>query len=423
MDTYDIILSAASNPTNIVFTSIIIGIIAIGLLLTLFQRCENIRFFLPSFAISVGIFGTFWGIFLGLAAFDPLHISESIPPLLEGMKTAFFTSLCGMAASLLLKLIYNFAEDSKSKGSSDPVKCLQNIESSSLSMKDSIVSLENTIQGCFKSDEEYSLVSQVKLIRQEIIDGRRDTKFAFEEFAKHFSSMASESLVKELQMVVDKFNDMLNDLVSQSFQDLKNSTERLNLWQSEYKDTIESNNQYLKDLLHLLSELEKSHQKTFERLDTLSEHFAVIEKNLSSITVSSSILEEHSTALSTQNTILQASIDEIRKAGEQAAQVVPEISQKMTTIISQIEALQAETNTFVQNTVKELKENSIELNEASTKQIQAIEEALASELTKSLSSFAGAMASLSGKFVEDYTPLTNRLRELVRMTERIDNAL
>ena len=42
-------------------------------------------------------------------------------------------------------------------------------------------------------------------------------------------------------------------------------------------------------------------------------------------------------------------------------------------------------------------------------------------LNTSLSSLAGQLASLSNKFAEDYTPLTNRLRDVVQIAERIGN--
>ena len=48
--------------------------------------------------------GTFGGIMYGLWIFNVEQIDLSIPQLLEGLKTAFLTSIAGMLASLLLKL-------------------------------------------------------------------------------------------------------------------------------------------------------------------------------------------------------------------------------------------------------------------------------------------------------------------------------
>lgn len=57
----------------------------------------------PSIVSTLGVFGTFLGITIGLAGFDVNDLTRSIPILLGGLKTAFYTSLCGMGGSLLLR--------------------------------------------------------------------------------------------------------------------------------------------------------------------------------------------------------------------------------------------------------------------------------------------------------------------------------
>lgn len=57
---------------------------------------------LPSIVSTLGVLGTFLGITKGLLSFDTSDLDASIPLLLDGLKTAFFTSLLGMAGSLIL---------------------------------------------------------------------------------------------------------------------------------------------------------------------------------------------------------------------------------------------------------------------------------------------------------------------------------
>lgn len=57
----------------------------------------------PSIVSTLGVFGTFLGITIGLAGFDVNDLTRSIPILLGGLKTAFYTSLCGMGGSLILR--------------------------------------------------------------------------------------------------------------------------------------------------------------------------------------------------------------------------------------------------------------------------------------------------------------------------------
>ena len=57
----------------------------------------------PAVLISLGIFGTFLGIALGLSAFDETAIQESIPNLLNGLKTSFWSSICGIFFAVVIK--------------------------------------------------------------------------------------------------------------------------------------------------------------------------------------------------------------------------------------------------------------------------------------------------------------------------------
>lgn len=57
---------------------------------------------LPALISTLGVIGTFLGITVGLIAFNSNDLDRSIPLFLDGLRTAFFTSLLGMAGSLIL---------------------------------------------------------------------------------------------------------------------------------------------------------------------------------------------------------------------------------------------------------------------------------------------------------------------------------
>lgn len=81
---------------------------------------------LPSLISTLGVLGTFLGITKGLLSFDTTDLDNSIPKLLDGMKTAFFTSLVGMIGSLILNRIVSHKFDI-SKQPSDTDKAANNI--------------------------------------------------------------------------------------------------------------------------------------------------------------------------------------------------------------------------------------------------------------------------------------------------------
>lgn len=88
---------------------------SIGALITKQRWIEQ----LPSMISTLGVLGTFAGITIGLLYFDTEHLDASIPLLLSGLKTAFFTSLAGMIGSLFLSRQVNAALDEKDGGMSD----------------------------------------------------------------------------------------------------------------------------------------------------------------------------------------------------------------------------------------------------------------------------------------------------------------
>ena len=64
--------------------------------------------------VSLGVLGTFVGIAIGLFHFDVTHLKESMPILLEGLKTAFITSGIGIFFSIVIS-IYKPKKENKSE--------------------------------------------------------------------------------------------------------------------------------------------------------------------------------------------------------------------------------------------------------------------------------------------------------------------
>ena len=65
--------------------------------------------------VSVGVLGTFVGIFIGLQGFNPSDIVNSVNDILVGLKTAFFTSIVGMSVSTILSISQKLKGDSENK--------------------------------------------------------------------------------------------------------------------------------------------------------------------------------------------------------------------------------------------------------------------------------------------------------------------
>ena len=114
---------------------------------------------LPSLISTLGVLGTFLGITIGLLHFDTADLNASIPHLLEGLKTAFFTSLAGMIGSLFLSRTVSRLYDKLDKGTSDINIAAAQITQAVNQMCQTIV--QNTQQQTSVQSAFYNTVNQV----------------------------------------------------------------------------------------------------------------------------------------------------------------------------------------------------------------------------------------------------------------------
>lgn len=99
------------NTQSVSSAILILMVLACALGLFFTKQAKQVEFvnYVPTLLTTMGIFGTFLGIVLGLLDFNQLDIEASIPPLLEGLKTAFITSLAGILLSLVFKTASTFS--------------------------------------------------------------------------------------------------------------------------------------------------------------------------------------------------------------------------------------------------------------------------------------------------------------------------
>lgn len=94
------------DPVNLIFVVIIV-------ILAIIDQKTKKDF--KSQIVSVGVLGTFVGIFIGLQNFNPEDIINSVNDILIGLKTAFFTSIVGMSVATILSIAEKLRQDTESK--------------------------------------------------------------------------------------------------------------------------------------------------------------------------------------------------------------------------------------------------------------------------------------------------------------------
>ena len=167
---------------------------------TLIEKRRLINQF-PSSISTLGVLFTFIGITVGLVGFDTSDLDSSIPLLLDGLKTAFVTSILGMLGSMVLSNIINSKFDNTDKGVSD-INIAAGLITKSLSDMSSanIESLKLLLQ---QQEKQLKLVELIHNDNSEIVN------ILSESSNSQYNEILLEtnSIIKELSATVVSIKD------------------------------------------------------------------------------------------------------------------------------------------------------------------------------------------------------------------------
>lgn len=263
---------SAVNVTN-TFIYLIVLIFFLACILALFFRRSKFINYAATLMTSLGILGTFIGIVIGLLGFDTSNIDGSIPNLLEGLKTAFITSICGLIGAIAFNFLDAIIfQNIKRKDQDNVIEAVtpEHILSCLEAQKDALIGMGTTMEGVHASlsgNEEGSLIGQFKMLRadlsgmaqqtsllRELTDSVKDFSVAhtshqevfenrlfvaLQEFADMLSKSATEQIIEALKIVIEDFNKNLTEQFGENFKALDESVKKLVVWQEQYKEQVE----------------------------------------------------------------------------------------------------------------------------------------------------------------------------------------
>lgn len=340
---------------------------------------------IPTVFTTLGVLGTFVGIYFGLRKFDVNNITSSIPTLLDGLKTAFTTSIWGISLSLIFgKTSQIVLRSVEMKAPPKPTDELAALQEMTLILKDSkdqnhsnfntlnrslvgdtddslstqLVKLRNQftelerkydkqyktlekIQQAIGGDGETSLLTQIQKLRAEQNEYSKEAKKnidwivesmnknnelisrKFDEFSDLLARSNTETLVEVMKRATEEFNAqmsaLIEKLVQENFQELNNSVQRMNQWQQENKEMIQS---------------------LTDQFRNVSNEFAITAKAIKEIT-------ENTTKLTDKNSHLTKLIEELQKVmidDTKFQEIVSKLSSTVETIKKNTEAFDETTN-------------------------------------------------------------------------------
>jgi hypothetical protein len=375
----------------------------------------------PEILTTLGIFGCFTGIALALLDFDTKNINESVPQLLEGVKTAFWASVTGVLGALTIKFRHRFSKEPIQNSEGEP---------KSASLEDVVFAI-NTLRRSITGENDSSLISQMKLLRQEQNDHSILLRKSLDAFAEKVSELGSKALIEALKEVIRDFNNQLNEQFGENFKQLNLAVEKLVLWQQQYKEELDKLQTVQKqgaedlsrsaaifnDLVTKSMAYTLSAESLSKLLQTFESQYSILKESqeaLSAVLISMKEVEPSFTAklndLSEVFSIGTKSITvhvqtQIKDLGNQLKLNNDAMAELVKRMVPEI---QNQVNKQILESQKQLTEN-----------FAALDKNLEEELRKSLNTLGQQLTSLSEKFVQDYSPLTERLREIVNISKGV----
>jgi hypothetical protein len=429
---------------------------------------------------SLGIFGTFLGIAVGLLFFDPEDIDGSVTALLGGMKIAFISSVMGLFGYLWLNYKIEDIGDNQDTGLGDLLYEMnqgnQVIADKLDTINSSVTKLDSSITG----ENDGSLLSQILLLRTNLNDKFGDLINQFQKFAKLQAENNTKALVTAIQEVIGDFNAKINEQFGENFKELNAAVGDLVTWQDNYKDILDKSIEQFeisvksidrsKSMLEVIEERYETNMKVNEDIKVVLESiqsetndlenkmenfsglaksakdaFPVIEENLNSLTsgfsnkvnesiesVTSYIKDQNDEAVKVMTNIEDATKDTINSLNKNTESAMKMMAESVETSSNSITSASEKMRESVGRSIDEVtdkieigfKESLTNVNQLQQQiatnmenNIVQMDDALRQELEKSLQSLGSQLASLSQKFVDDYGDLTNKMRTVVTMAE------
>ncbi|WP_426336979.1 hypothetical protein ACN9MY_06125 [Pseudoduganella sp. R-31] len=371
----------------------------------------------PEVLTTVGIFGCFLGIAVALLKFDAAHVSSSVPELLEGVKTAFWASVSGVFGSLAIRFRHHFQKTPIQQSEGAP-------KSANL---DDVVGALQSLQKSLSGQEDGSLLSQLKLMRSDQSDQLQALRSSFENFANKMAADNSKALIEALKEVIRDFNAKISEQFGDNFKQLNAAVEKLVIWQQQYRDELDKLQEVQRSSAEDLRKSAAGLSVAAERAEAYTETAAALETLLHGLAQQYKLIEHSQQSLATVLIEMKdvapqfaAKLDELADSMKLGvARVQGDVSEIVRNFGSLTQSSSAEMKQLLTDTIKKSQKD---VNDELLKSLDTIrqgvitlDKGLNEELTKSLETLGQQLASLSEKFVADYSPLTDRLREVVRI--------
>ncbi len=325
-----------STDTWVCLSIIVVAFIVCLILVLKFNNSEKMEAnrriieYFPTLVSTLGVLGTFWGITKGLMAFDTSDLDQSIPGLLDGLKTAFFTSLAGMIGSMFLSAFISKKQDERDGGISDINQAAGEITKSVKAMSDANTETMRSIQQQLTEQEadRKAFYRTVGEVMSKISDTQKSITSAIDSLV--VLQRSQENSLAEIKEATTQQSVAINSVAKYS-QEVSEYTHHLGeildviSGMSGTEDEINEKVGKLKEIIHgEVIEIEDNMAKTNKLLESKFDEFTELLKKSNTealVEVMKKVTEEFQKQMNSLiNKLIQENFDQLNKSVEKLNQ-------------------------------------------------------------------------------------------------------
>ncbi|WP_308363742.1 MULTISPECIES: MotA/TolQ/ExbB proton channel family protein [unclassified Microbulbifer] len=406
------------------FILLMLSIFSLAMLLRFSGRGRDFVDQGPGFLTSLGILGTFVGIIIGLYEFSLEDIDRSIAELMEGLKTAFITSVVGLALSLLLRVFSRML-----RLPSDPVQetaTIDDLNRNLLVLRDS---LDN-----FAQRSAVELVGQLEQVVAQFNQGLQ-AQFgnnlqsfcaqlselepalgaAAAEYREHAARVESWSQrcdesqrqLIDQQAVLAQVYDKIAEL-PHMYRGLDELLERQGQQAAQLNQLLDAQHESVRQLAELAPQLPPVIEQLSQGVAAAQQR---VDENLSAI---SAQLESQGDALAERFRYLSAALENLQELDPEALQKLVGTSaqahrESMRELAQMIATTHREMLQVLTEVIrKELQDTDISIR----RQYEQMDKVMAEQVEQVLAAMGESLATISGQFTRDYRQLVAQMRRI-----------
>lgn len=285
---------------------------------------------------GLGILGTFIGLSLGLQSFNTgttAEITNSVEPLMDGIKVAFHTSIYGMVFSLVFNFVYKKKLDDADASVDEFLSAFRKyvLPDTTTDGINKLMELEQQQTEATKALADTVSVQLAKGL-QELLEPQFDR---FDKTIADFASFATENQTKAVADVTDHFLEEMDRQMGNTFTKLEATVEAAYQTEQENASLLKRLEGYTGEIRNIQYALNRDVK---DLPDSVNEMFHIIDSNLVQVETSfARTIQEIQKLTDQSQNQLRTSANDFASAAGHAADAMDDFTDTVGDVIARIE--------------------------------------------------------------------------------------